>query len=59
MVQRKSNPIPKNRGEVDMDEFTVMAAALLSTPENQTPSENREPTKAEIEQKWVLRRAKK
>ena len=58
-MHRKSEPKPVDRGPVDMGEMNALAGALLRTPEKKTPSENRELTRVELEQKWALRRHSK
>lgn len=47
---------PKDRGPVNMSDFTSIFRRMLRTPESKHKSENREPTRDELNRRWRLTR---
>ena len=54
MSGRRSKLDPANHDPISMDGFTKAVKEVLLKPMKAPPSENREPTKAELEQLYKL-----
>ena len=58
MMKRKPQLDPEGYDPIAMDDFTEAVRSVLLKPMKPPPSENRQPTKEELNQGWKLERRK-